>query len=248
MATTDPTSTVADEGLHPAGDDPDWQESAYLAWRDPVSGLGGNHRIGNEPNRKTANLWCGLYHEDGTRFRCNGEELEQVVLDPSAGVFGLCGGPQRIFHDGASLRFALEGDGCQADLVITDSGGIQEEAPSLDKPVLVTRETTERTEGIAAGTLRLVGTDPALIFAEGARLLEDADAYAKMASAPNPYGDGKAATRIAGALEHIVLGKNAPEPFGPGYSRDAVALAPITDIFAEGQDFAGKFAAGNARQ
>jgi UDP-N-acetylglucosamine 2-epimerase (non-hydrolysing) len=113
----------------------------------------------------------------------------------------------------------------RADLVITDSGGIQEEAPSLDVPVQVTRETTERTEGIAAGTLRLVGTDPDLIFAEGARLLEDPEAYAKMAKAPNPYGDGKAAQRIAGALEHIVLGKNAPEPFGPGYSREAVALA-----------------------
>jgi UDP-N-acetylglucosamine 2-epimerase (non-hydrolysing) len=113
----------------------------------------------------------------------------------------------------------------RADLVITDSGGIQEEAPSLGKPVLVTRETTERTEGIAAGTLRLVGTDPELIFAEGARLLEDPAAYAKMSSAPNPYGDGKAATRIAGALEHILLGKHAPEQFGPGYSRDAVALA-----------------------
>jgi UDP-N-acetylglucosamine 2-epimerase (non-hydrolysing) len=113
----------------------------------------------------------------------------------------------------------------RAHLVVTDSGGIQEEAPSLGKPVLVTRETTERTEGIAAGTLRLVGTDPDLIFAEGARLLEDAGAYAKMAAAPNPYGDGKAAARIAGALEHILLGSNAPEPFGPGYSRDAVALA-----------------------
>jgi UDP-N-acetylglucosamine 2-epimerase (non-hydrolysing) len=113
----------------------------------------------------------------------------------------------------------------RADLVITDSGGIQEEAPSLGKPVLVTRETTERTEGIAAGTLRLVGTDPEMIFAEGARLLEDPEAYAKMSSAPNPYGDGRAAKRIVGALEHIVLGKNAPEQFGPGYSREAVALA-----------------------
>jgi hypothetical protein len=117
------SSTVADEGLHPAGDDPDWQESAYLAWRDLSSGLGGNHRIGNEPNRKTANLWCGLYHQDGTRFRCNGEGLDQLVLDdPAAGVFGVCGGPQRIFHDGAQLHFVLDGDGCRADLVITDEG------------------------------------------------------------------------------------------------------------------------------
>ena len=114
---------VADEGLHPAGDDPDWQESAYLAWRDPLSGLGGNHRIGNEPNRRTANLWCGVYHQDGTRFRCNGEGLDQVVLDdPVAGVFGVAAGPQRIFHDGSHLRFVLDGDGCRADLVITDEG------------------------------------------------------------------------------------------------------------------------------
>jgi hypothetical protein len=119
----DPTSTIADEGLHPAGDDPDWQESAYLAWRDPASGLGGNHRIGNEPNRGTANLWCGLYRQDGTRFRCNGEGLDQVVLDdPTTGVFGVCAGPQRIWHDGAQLRFALHGDGGRADLVITDEG------------------------------------------------------------------------------------------------------------------------------
>jgi hypothetical protein len=120
----DPTpSTVADEGLHPAGDDPDWQESAYLAWRDPSSGLGGNHRIGNEPNQRTANLWCGLYHQDGTRFRSNGEGLDQVVIDDDvAGVFGLCAGQQRIFHDGSQLRFVLDGDGCRADLVITDEG------------------------------------------------------------------------------------------------------------------------------
>jgi hypothetical protein len=118
----DPAVAVADEGLHPAGDDPDWQESAYLAWRDPLSGLGGNHRIGNEPNRGTANLWCGLYHQDGTRFRCNGEGLEQVVLHSVAGATGLCAGPQRIFHDGSQLRFVLDGDDCRADLVIADEG------------------------------------------------------------------------------------------------------------------------------
>ncbi len=119
------TSPVADEGLHPAGDDVDWQESAYLAWRDPSSGLGGNHRIGNEPNRATANLWCGVYRQDGTRFRCNGEGLEQVVLDDdAAGVFGVSAGPQRIFHDGSRLRFVLDDDdvGCRADLVIADEG------------------------------------------------------------------------------------------------------------------------------
>jgi hypothetical protein len=117
-----PAAVAADdEGLHPAGDDPDWQESAYLAWRDPFRGLGGNHRIGNELNRSTANLWCGVYRDDGTRFRCNGEGLDLVRLDGSD-VRGLCAGPQRIFSDGERLRFVLEDAGCRADLEITDEG------------------------------------------------------------------------------------------------------------------------------
>ena len=99
--------------------------------------------------------------------------------------------------------------------MITDSGGIQEEAPSLGKPVLVTRDTTERTEGIEAGTLRLVGTDPERIFAEGSRLLTDPIAYAEMAEAPNPYGDGRAAERIVAALEHILLGGEPPSSVRP---------------------------------
>lgn len=85
-------------------------------------------------------------------------------------------------------------------LVLTDSGGIQEEAPSLGKPVLVLRTTTERPEGIASGTLRLVGTDEGAIYAETARLLTDPIAYAAMAQAANPYGDGKASERIAEIL------------------------------------------------
>jgi UDP-N-acetylglucosamine 2-epimerase (non-hydrolysing) len=113
----------------------------------------------------------------------------------------------------------------RCDMVITDSGGIQEEAPSLGKPVLVTRETTERTEGLAAGTLRLVGTDPETIFAEGSRLLESDAAYREMAAAENPYGDGHAAERIVGALEHILLGTEPPTQFGPGYSRATIAMA-----------------------
>ena len=113
----------------------------------------------------------------------------------------------------------------RAHLVITDSGGIQEEAPSLGKPVLVTRETTERTEGLEAGTLRLVGTDPEVIFAEASRLLGSAAAYEQMASADNPYGDGRAAGRIVAALEHILLGTEPPTQFGPGYNRTAVSLA-----------------------
>ncbi len=109
--------------------------------------------------------------------------------------------------------------------VITDSGGIQEEAPSLGKPVLVTRNTTERTEGLDAGTLRLVGADAERIFAEGSRLLTDPIAYAEMSEAPNPYGDGRAAERIVAALEHILLGGEPPTPFGPGYNRAEVVEA-----------------------
>ena len=107
-------------------------------------------------------------------------------------------------------------------LIITDSGGIQEEAPALGKAVLVTRETTERVEGLEAGTLLLVGSDPAKIALEGSRLLTDPLAYERMARAPNPYGDGHAAERIVAALEHIVPGGPPPTPFGPGFDRLAV--------------------------
>lgn len=85
-------------------------------------------------------------------------------------------------------------------LVLTDSGGLQEEAPGLGKPVLVMREVTERPEGIQAGTVRLVGTHPERIVCETRRLLDDPVAYAQMAQAVNPYGDGKAANRIVQAL------------------------------------------------
>jgi len=85
-------------------------------------------------------------------------------------------------------------------LMLTDSGGVQEEAPSLGKPVLVMRETTERPEGIDAGTARLVGTDADTIVAEAVRLLDDPGAYAAMAQAHNPFGDGKSAGRIADLL------------------------------------------------
>ena len=87
-------------------------------------------------------------------------------------------------------------------MILTDSGGIQEEAPSLGKPVLVMRDTTERPEGIAAGTLKLVGTDEAVIYDNFKLLLEDADAYTAMAGACNPYGDGLACKRIADVLEN----------------------------------------------
>ncbi len=86
------------------------------------------------------------------------------------------------------------------DLVLTDSGGVQEEAPSLGKPVLVLRATTERPEAVEAGTAKLIGTDPAVLYHEATRLLDDHDLYARMAGAVNPFGDGKAAERIIAAL------------------------------------------------
>lgn len=85
-------------------------------------------------------------------------------------------------------------------LILTDSGGIQEEAPSLGKPVLVMRDTTERPEGVAAGTLRLVGTEEETIYREFSRLLDDAAEYEAMSHASNPYGDGHASERIADVL------------------------------------------------
>ena len=85
-------------------------------------------------------------------------------------------------------------------LMLTDSGGVQEEAPALGKPVLVMRETTERPEGVAAGTARLVGTDTDRIVAAAEELLDDEGAYGAMAKAHNPFGDGRSAARIAGLL------------------------------------------------
>ncbi|WP_414714394.1 non-hydrolyzing UDP-N-acetylglucosamine 2-epimerase [Sphingobium sp.] len=90
----------------------------------------------------------------------------------------------------------------RSEIVLTDSGGVQEEAPSLGKPVLVMRETTERPEGIAAGTAKLVGTDRARIVSEIFTLLDDKAAYLAMSRAHNPFGDGHAAKRIAEVIGH----------------------------------------------
>lgn len=90
----------------------------------------------------------------------------------------------------------------RAEIILTDSGGIQEEAPSLGKPVLVMRDTTERPEAVAAGTVKLVGTDQAIIVREVARLLDDDTEYQCMSRAHNPYGDGLAAQKILNVLEN----------------------------------------------
>ena len=93
----------------------------------------------------------------------------------------------------------------RSHLILTDSGGIQEEAPSLGKPVLVMRDTTERPEGIAAGTLKLVGTDEELIYKTFKHLLEDENEYKRMSKSSNPYGDGFASKRIVDILEQELL-------------------------------------------
>jgi UDP-N-acetylglucosamine 2-epimerase (non-hydrolysing) len=89
-------------------------------------------------------------------------------------------------------------------LLLTDSGGLQEEAPSLGKPVLVLRETTERPEAVMAGTARLIGTDATAIFKQASRLLSEPEAYSKMATAVNPFGDGHASARIAAAVQEFL--------------------------------------------
>jgi UDP-N-acetylglucosamine 2-epimerase (non-hydrolysing) len=88
-----------------------------------------------------------------------------------------------------------------ATLIITDSGGIQEEAPALGKPVLVARDNTERPEGVEAGTLKLVGLDAARIYDEANRLLTDQKAYDAMSTVKNPYGDGTSSKQIVTHLE-----------------------------------------------
>ncbi|HWK92726.1 MAG TPA: UDP-N-acetylglucosamine 2-epimerase (non-hydrolyzing) [Luteimicrobium sp.] len=122
----------------------------------------------------------------------------------------------------------------RATLAITDSGGIQEEAPSVGTPVLVARETTERHEGVTAGTVRLVGTDEDRIVDAVTRLLTHPPSHAEMAGSRNPYGDGHAAERIVAALEHIAFRTPKPARFGSGYARAAVLSAagftgPILD-------------------
>jgi len=103
----------------------------------------------------------------------------------------------------------------RSTVVLTDSGGVQEEAPSLGKPVLVMRETTERPEAVTAGTVRLVGTDSDMIFDQVSTLLADRQAYERMARAMNPYGDGQAARRSVMAIEHFFGLGERPDSFVP---------------------------------
>ncbi len=137
--------------------------------------------------------------------------LNPVVSGPAREILGT--------HPRAHLCMPLDYGALVAcmkasTVILTDSGGIQEEAPTIGRPVLVLRETTERPEGVAAGTARLVGTDRARIVRETARLLTDGRAYSKMSRARNPYGDGRAAARIVGGLRYYFgISRNRPPAF-----------------------------------
>ncbi len=127
-----------------------------------------------------------------------------------ATVQAILGGLDRVLLIEPPDYFLFVGLLRRADLVLTDSGGIQEEAPALGKPVLVLRRTTERPEGVSAGTARLIGTATEAIVAAASDLLERPDSYQAMARAVNPYGDGQAAERIAEAIAFHF--RRGPEP------------------------------------
>lgn len=105
----------------------------------------------------------------------------------------------------------------RAYLLLTDSGGVQEEGPSLGKPVLVLREKTERPEAVEAGTVRLVGTDPERIVGEAERLLDDSDLYQRMTRVHSPYGDGRASERISGLIASFFKRNKFPESAEKGF-------------------------------
>jgi UDP-N-acetylglucosamine 2-epimerase (non-hydrolysing) len=110
-------------------------------------------------------------------------------------------------------------------IAVSDSGGIQEEAPALNKPVLVTRDNTERVEGVEAGTLKLVGTATERIVAEAQVLMDDKSVYKKMSQSHNPYGDGRAAWRIRGCMEHLFHHLPLPSQYGPRLNRNLMNSA-----------------------
>lgn len=155
--------------------------------------------------------------------------VRDILLPPLAGLLNVMITAPLDYAD-----FALAMHDC--DIVLTDSGGVQEEAPTFGKPVLVLRETTERPEAVAAGTVRLVGTDEELIVSEVTSLLTNSVAYQAMARAVNPYGDGYASIRCVRAIEHFFGYGDMPEPFEPvertAIAHSAPGTARVVDHFA----------------
>ena len=173
---------------------------------------------GNSNNRRLILVTAHRRENFGERFEsiCRGlrkivEKNKEVVmvypvhLNPNVQrpVKAILGGMERVFLTKPVTYDVLAHLMKKSYMVMTDSGGIQEEAPALGKPVLVMREETERPEGIEAGTARLVGTDEKKIFEEAERLLSDKEAYDAMAKSINPYGDGHAAERIVKVLRGV---------------------------------------------
>ncbi len=145
---------------------------------------------------------CKALSEIAERYRDSVHIVYPVHLNPNVQkpVYELLGDIPNITLTPPVDYETLVGLMHRAHIVMTDSGGLQEEAPSLNKPLLVLRETTERPEAVEAGANKIAGTDPTVIVREAVRLLEDPEVYAQMASAKNPYGDGQASQRIVRAI------------------------------------------------
>ena len=204
-------NTVIDALLDVVGRDLPLENHALEAMDGGPSVLITSHRRESwgQPMARTAAAIGRLAKEfDGVMFVLPAHlnpTVREVLLPPLEGL------PNVVVTEPLAY-----GDFCRAmhasTLILTDSGGVQEEAPSLGKPVLVLRDTTERPEAVEAGTVRLVGTDEHLIVDEVSTLLTDPEAYDAMARAVNPYGDGGAALRTRAAVEHLFgVGDRLPE-------------------------------------
>src|SRR5699024_4112044 len=121
----------------------------------------------------------------------------------------------------------------RATIILTDSGGVQEEAPSLGKPVLVMRQNTERPEAVVSGTVKLVGTNRSLIVAEAKLLLDDEAAFNAMANAVNPYGDVKAAVRAVADIGALLGLGNRADRFSPNTSVEEVHIPLFDDVISD---------------
>ena len=121
----------------------------------------------------------------------------------------------------------------RATIILTDSGGVQEEAPSLGKPVLVMRQNTERPEAVVAGTVKLVGTNRSLIVAEAKLLLDDQAAFDSMANAVNPYGDGKGAERSVAAIGALLGLGDRMENFSPRTETNEERIPRFEEVISE---------------